>query len=242
MIEIDICMRRGDFELGLKLQSSTSALALFGPSGSGKTTLLMAMAGLLQADRGRIVLSGRTLYDSSAAIDLPPGQRALGVVFQESRLFPHLSVRENLAYGQRHRCGGVDLMNFDATVELLGLGALLARQPASLSGGEARRVAMGRALLARPAALLLDEPLTGLHRQARLDVLESLRAIKHAVHVPMLLVSHQPDEVMALADSVAMIDDGRLVAQLSPDAFRTRHLTCDALQLSSVETSGDSRL
>lgn len=241
MIDIDLSLHRGDFELAVKLRASASALALFGPSGSGKTTLLMAIAGLLRVDSGRIVLNGRTLLDSSAAIDLLPRQRALGVVFQESRLFPHLTVRENLDYGQRHGLGEVGLIDFEATVELLGLGALLERQPGSLSGGEARRVALGRALLARPTALLLDEPLTGLHRQARLDVLESLHALKRAVRVPILLVSHQPDEVLALADSVAMIDDGRLVEQLEPVAFQARHRSGEALQWSSAVTSGDSQ-
>lgn len=223
MIDIDIALRRGDFQLDAKLQSDTAALALFGPSGSGKTSILMALAGLLRPRRGRIALRGKTLFDSANGIDLPPRKRKLGVVFQDLRLFPHLSVRANLLYAGA-------AAGFDATVAMLGLEALLARKPGSLSGGEGRRVAIGRALLAQPVALLLDEPLAGLHREARDEVLHYLRRLKVELHMPLLLVSHQDDEVLALADAVALIAEGRIVEQIDIAEFAARQRSRNALQ------------
>ncbi|MDN5923608.1 MAG: ATP-binding cassette domain-containing protein [Xanthomonadales bacterium] len=222
MIDIDIELQRGDFQLDVTLASSTAALALFGPSGSGKTSILMALAGLLRPARGHITLGQQTVFDSARDINLPPRKRGLGVVFQDLRLFPHLSVRDNLLYARAAQ-------GFDATVSMLGLGSLLARKPDSLSGGEARRVAMGRALLAQPTALLLDEPLTGLHRAARDEVLHYLRKLKTELQLPLLLVSHQDDEVMALADAVALIADGRIVEQIDIAEFTARHQRRNAL-------------
>lgn len=214
MIELDFALNRGEFSLQLALQSPARALALFGASGCGKTTTLHAIAGLLRPARGRIVLDDRVLFDSQSGVDLPPAQRKLGVVFQDVRLFPHLSVRENLRYGMKRHA---DSARFDAAVQLLGLATLLSRKPGQLSGGQARRVAMGRALLANPQALLLDEPLSNLHREARAEVLEHLRGLKRELELTTILVSHQADEVLALADAVAVLDDGRLTA-LSPIA------------------------
>lgn len=214
MIELDLALNRGEFSLQLALQSPAHALALFGASGCGKTTALHTIAGLLKPARGRIALDDRVLFDSQTGVDLPPAQRDLGVVFQDVRLFPHLSVRENLRYGMK---GQADPARFDAAVQLLGLGALLWRKPGQLSGGQARRVAIGRALLANPKALLLDEPLSNLHREARAEVLEHLHGLKRELALTTILVSHQADEVLALADAVALLDDGRLTA-LSPIA------------------------
>ncbi len=207
MIELDFALTRGEFALHLALRSEARALALFGDSGCGKTSTLHAIAGLLKPSRGRIALDGRVLFDSDKRVDVPVAQRKLGVVFQDVRLFPHLSVRDNLRYGSPH---SGDSSRFDDTVQLLGLGALLKRKPDRLSGGQARRVAIGRALLCDPAALLLDEPLSNLHREARAEVLEHLRGLKREVALTTILVSHQADEVLALADAVALLDDGRL--------------------------------
>lgn len=209
MIELDIELHRGEFALCLKLASPARALALFGPSGCGKTSTLLAISGLLHPARGRIAIGGDTLFDGDTGIDLSPPRRHLGVVFQDARLFPHLSVRENLRYGMRR--GAADAP-YDEVVALLGLGALLKRRPGQLSGGEARRVAVGRALLRAPHALLLDEPLANLHREARSEVLDYLRRLKREFALTTILVTHQPDEVFALADSVARIEDGRLAA------------------------------
>ncbi|MBS0432524.1 MAG: ATP-binding cassette domain-containing protein [Proteobacteria bacterium] len=207
MIELDFALRRDEFSLQIALQSQARALALFGPSGCGKTSTLHAIAGLLKPGRGRIALDGRVLFDSRSGENVPAARRRLGVVFQEARLFPHLSVRDNLRFGMPRNSSP---RHFDAAVQLLGLGALLQRKPGRLSGGQARRVAIGRALLCEPLALLLDEPLSNLHREARAEVLQHLRGLKRELAMTTLLVSHQADEVLALADAVAQLEDGRL--------------------------------
>ena len=216
MIELDFSLTRGEFVLQLALHSEARALALFGDSGCGKTSTLHVIAGLLKPSHGRIVLDGRTLFDSRAGVNAPVAQRRVGMVFQDVRLFPHLSVRENLRYGAPHPR---DASRFDAAVQLLGLDALLKRKPDELSGGQARRVAIGRALLSQPAALLLDEPLSNLHREARAEVLEHLRGLKRELALTTILVSHQADEVLSLADAVALLDDGRLAALSSLPEF-----------------------
>ncbi len=217
MIELDLALQRGEFSLELDLVSPARTLALFGPSGCGKTTTLLAIAGLLHPQCGRIAFDGQALFDSRARIDVAVAQRGLGVVFQDARLFPHMSVRDNLRYGMPHRH---QPDRFDAAVQLLGLAGLLKRKPAQLSGGQIRRVAIGRALLREPRALLLDEPLTNLHREARAEVLDHLRGLKRELSLITILVSHQHDEVAALADAVAVIDDGRLAALHGIEAFR----------------------
>lgn len=209
MIEFDIALERGEFSLELALRSFARALALFGPSGCGKTSTLLAIAGLLRPQRGRIAINDHVLFDSRAGVDVATARRKLGVVFQDARLFPHLTVRENLRYGMPRDAAA---QAFDGVVQLLQLAALLKRRPGQLSGGQIRRVAIGRALLRQPHALLLDEPLANLHREARVEVLEYLRGLKREFALTTILVSHQPDEVIALADQVARIEDGRLVA------------------------------
>jgi molybdate transport system ATP-binding protein len=218
MIELDIRWKSRDFDLQVAFASPARHLALFGPSGSGKTSVLLAIAGLRRPDAGRIRLAGELLFDSAAGVNVVAARRGLGVVFQDGRLFPHLRVRDNLIYGQHGKNAG-DAVGFDAAVQLLGLTELLARWPATLSGGEARRVAIGRALLSRPRALLLDEPLVGLHREARAQLLEYLRRLRDEIALPTLLVSHQVDEVRALADDVVLLDDGRVAEQLPIAAF-----------------------
>ncbi|HEX7370693.1 MAG TPA: ATP-binding cassette domain-containing protein [Rhodanobacteraceae bacterium] len=216
MIDLDFALQRGEFSLELAISSPARALALFGHSGCGKTSTLLSVAGLLHPDRGRIALDGRVLFDRAAGINLKPAQRDLGVVFQDARLFPHLSARDNLRYGMPR---GTPSTAFDDVVQLLELGALLKRRPGQLSGGQIRRVAIGRALLRQPKALLLDEPLANLHREARAEVLQHLHRLKHEFALTTILVSHQPDEVIALADSVARIEDGRLLALEGAQAF-----------------------
>ncbi|MGH8184008.1 MAG: ATP-binding cassette domain-containing protein [Rhodanobacteraceae bacterium] len=228
MIGLDISLERGEFSLQLALESPARALALFGHSGCGKTSTLLAIAGLLCPRRGRIAIGERVLFDNAAGIDLPPARRELGVVFQDARLFPHLSVRENLRYGMPH--GGTSA-TFDDVVQLLELSALLKRRPSQLSGGQIRRVAIGRALLRQPRALLLDEPLANLHREARVEVLEHLRGLKRGFALTTILVSHQPDEVAALADAVARIEDGRLAALEAVETFKASVQSIDALHL-----------
>ena len=218
MIELDVTLQRGEFSLELALQSPARALALFGPSGCGKTSTLLAIAGMLQPRRGRIANDGRILFDGGANINVPPARRDLGVVFQDARLFPHLSVRDNLRYGMPRAAAPE---TFDGVVQLLDLSLLLKRKPGQLSGGQIRRVAIGRALLRQPSALLLDEPLANLHREARAEVLEHMRGLKRGFALTTILVSHQPDEVGALADSVALIGDGRLIALEDVAVFKS---------------------
>lgn len=222
MIALDLAVQRGEFALELAIESDARALALFGHSGCGKTSTLLAIAGLLRPRRGRIEIDGEALFDSAQHIDLPPARRGLGVVFQDARLFPHLSVRDNLCFGMPR---SAPVAAFDGAVQLLELAALLKRKPAQLSGGQVRRVAIGRALLRQPRALLLDEPLANLHREARAEVLEHLRGLKRGLALTTILVSHQPDEVSALADAVAIIDDGRLAALHAVTAFSAMHAT-----------------
>ena len=221
MIDVAIKHEHGSgFTLSVAFSADVRCLALFGESGAGKSSVLDAIAGLLTPACGRIVLDGRVLFDRANGIDLSVVQREIGYVFQDGRLFPHLSVRGNLLYGARARRRAP--VDFDAIVELLDLAPLLARRPDALSGGERQRVAIGRALLSAPRILLLDEPLTGLHRQARSNLLAHLSALKQALPVAMVLVSHQPDEVAALADEVVLVAAGEVVGQLDVQAFAVR--------------------
>lgn len=211
-----------DLELDIAFRSGARTLALFGDSGAGKTSVLNAVAGLLRPDHARILLDGQLLQDSTNGTCIAVVERRIGYVFQDGRLFPHLSVRGNLLYGARSR-DAIDTHAFDKAVELLALAPLLMRHPRSLSGGERQRVAIGRALLAAPQALLLDEPLTGLHLNARSEVLGYLRRLKSELKIATLLVTHQPEEVSALADEVVLLDAGRVTGKESIEEFTARH-------------------
>ncbi|MDR0701456.1 MAG: molybdenum ABC transporter ATP-binding protein [Azoarcus sp.] len=185
--------------------------ALFGPSGSGKTTLLRCMAGLEHAPDGFLDIEGQVWQDSERSIFLPAHKRPLGLVFQEASLFPHLSVRGNLEYGMK-RAGNAQGEGFDATLDLLGIRALLPRDPGQLSGGERQRVAIARALLTRPRLLLLDEPLAALDIKRKQEILPYLEALREELDIPVLYISHSPDEVARLADHLTLIENGRAIA------------------------------
>lgn len=188
--------------------------ALFGPSGAGKTSILRAVAGLLRPDAGHVEMAGKVWFDGGA-INLPPHERKLGYVFQEPRLFPHLSVARNLRFGARDRDGS-DL------VSLLGLGPLLNRRPSHLSGGEAQRVALARALLSEPQILLMDEPLAALDLGLKQEIMPYLEALRARTDIPILYVSHDIDEVTRLADRVILIEHGECqAAQPVADALAT---------------------
>ncbi len=208
-LSFDVTVERGDFRLELALEVPPGVTVLYGPSGSGKTVTLHALAGLAPA-KGRIALGGRTLLDGTTR--LPPHQRRLGLVPQEGLLFPHLSVLGNLRYG-----GERDL---DEVVSVLELGPLLDRSPRALSGGERQRVALGRALLAAPEALLLDEPLAALDRERRARIVPFLRRVKERFSAPVLYVTHALDEALALGDRACVIASGKTVAEGAPlDVF-----------------------
>ena len=183
--------------------------ALFGPSGAGKSTVLAAIAGLLRPASCRLALSGVTLADTDAGIWLPPERRRIGLVFQDAMLFPHLNVAANLRYGLRRSPPGA--IGFAAVVDLLGLAPLLARRPHTLSGGERQRVAIGRALLAQPRLLLLDEPLASLDTARRAEILPFLARLKTTLALPMLYVTHALDEVARLADHLVLLRDLRIL-------------------------------
>ena len=210
MIDVRVRKRLGDFQLDAEFKSDAMITALTGPSGSGKSSLIAAIAGLLRPEEGSIRLRDRTVFDSAARIHVPPHKRGLRVVFQESRLFPHLSVKQNLLYG-RWLAGRRSPVTLDEIVTLLGLEHLLARRPRTLSGGERQRVALGRALLADPQALLLDEPLASLDEARKQEVLPYLRRLVSGSRIPILYVTHQRDEIEALAQRVIRLEDGKVV-------------------------------
>lgn len=200
---------------GFALDASFEAPApgitvLFGASGSGKSTILACIAGLLSADRGRITLDEQTLFDRDRKIDLPAEQRRAAVVFQDARLFPHMTVRSNLLYGHRRSSGAS--IGFDAVTDLLGIAHLLDRRPRNLSGGERQRVALGRALLARPRLLLMDEPLAALDATRKQEILPFLERVRDAARVPIVYVTHALDEVDRLADTLVLLENGKVLA------------------------------
>jgi len=198
--EVDVARRLGDAEIAVSFASEAGVIALFGPSGSGKSSILNMIAGLLTPDRGRIAVGGEILFD--AKVNLPPEARHAGYVFQDGRLFPHLKVRANLLYGA---AGGDATITLKEVVDLLGLGALLGRWPRTLSGGEAQRVAIGRALLSNPRFLLLDEPLASLDRARADEIMTMIERVRDALKLPILYVSHNRAEVDRLAGQVVAI-------------------------------------
>ncbi|HEY8609962.1 MAG TPA: molybdenum ABC transporter ATP-binding protein, partial [Roseomonas sp.] len=196
--------------------------AVFGPSGCGKSTLLSAVAGLLRPDAGRVALDGTVLLDTAAGVMVPPEKRRCGVVFQDSRLFPHLSVETNLRYGMRRARRDAEGPEFEEVVTLLGIAHLLPRRPAALSGGERQRVALGRALLSRPRLLLMDEPLASLDAPRRAEVLPFLTRVRDRFRTPILYVTHALDEVDRLADHLVLMEAGRVLASDTVEALSAR--------------------
>ncbi len=213
MLSVDITRLQGAFRLQAQFSSERKAgvTALTGPSGSGKSSVLHCIAGLARPDKGRIEVGGRVLFDSARKVDVPTHLRHIGVVFQESRLFPHMSVVRNLRYGERNVSG--DGVDFDTVVELLGIGHLLDRMPGGLSGGERQRVAMGRALLTHPALLVMDEPLASLDAGRKDEILPFLGDLPQAFGVHVLYVTHSIDEVLRLADELVILEHGTVRAR-----------------------------
>jgi molybdate transport system ATP-binding protein len=213
-LDIDVEHARGSFRLAARFAAQPGVTALFGRSGSGKSTLVDIVAGLIRPQRGRIVIDGTTLVDTDSGVFVPKHRRRIGYVFQDSRLFPHLSVRQNLLYGRWFSRGGEGGVagDFGSIVELLGIGHLIERKPDSLSGGERQRVAIGRALLAHPRLLLMDEPLASLDEQRRAEILPYIERLRDAAGVPILYVSHSVAEVARLATTVVILSEGKVTA------------------------------
>jgi molybdate transport system ATP-binding protein len=215
MLDLKLAHSFDRFRLDINLSAPAGVTALFGASGAGKTTIIQSVAGLLSPDAGRIVLDGEVLFDRETGVSRPPQQRQLGYVFQEPRLFPHMTVMRNLTYGPRARGLARDPGHFDEIVDLLGLDYVLERHPAALSGGEKQRVALGRALLSKPKILLLDEPLSALDSARKDEILPFLEKLRDQAKIPMLYVSHSVSEVARLANHVAILENG-LIRRFGP--------------------------
>lgn len=211
-LDIRLTHAFGGFDLDVALSVPAGVTVLFGPSGSGKTTVANAVAGLLRPDRGRIAVGDWVLLDTAARRDLPPHRRRLGYIFQDGRLFPHLTVRQNLLYGRWFAPRGARTESLSRVVDMLGIGALLQRHPGALSGGEKARVAIGRALLAGPRLILADEPLAALDDARKAEILPYFERLRDEVSVPILYVSHATAEVARLATTVVALRGGRVVA------------------------------
>ncbi|MBE9605141.1 molybdenum ABC transporter ATP-binding protein [Acetobacteraceae bacterium H6797] len=222
---LDLAFRHAfpGFTLDAAIQAPTPGVTvIFGPSGCGKSTILAGVAGLLRPDAGHLSLDGQVMFDAGRRIMLPPEKRRFGMVFQESRLFPHLSVETNLRYGLRRAPRDSEGPGFEEVVSLLGIAHLLTRRPASLSGGEKQRVALGRALLSRPRLLLMDEPLAALDAGRKAEVLPFLSRLRDRLNIPLLYVTHALDEVDQLADTLVLMENGRVLASGSLEALSAR--------------------
>lgn len=212
MLSVDVEKQLGDFNLAISFTSDGLVTGLFGNSGAGKTSIVNMIAGLTKPDRGRISLDGDVLDDSASGLHVPPHRRRIGYVFQDARLFPHLSVRQNLDYGRRMNGLDHDASAEKHTIDLLDIGHLLDRRPAQLSGGERQRVALGRALLAKPRLLLLDEPLGSLDEERKAEILPYFIRLRDDASVPMVFVSHDAGEMRRLATNVVILKRGKVVA------------------------------
>jgi molybdate transport system ATP-binding protein len=217
-LSVDVRKRQGAFQLDVAFEAPDGVTALFGRSGSGKTSLVNAVAGLAAPDNGRVAVQGETLFDARAGHSVPVHARRIGYVFQEARLFPHLDVRRNLLYGRRAR-GLSGEGALDHVAELLGLAPLLARRPGALSGGEAQRVAIGRALLSEPRLLLMDEPLAALDAPRKNEILPYLERLRAETGLPILYVSHNLSEVARLATHIVVLEEGRVLKSGSAEAL-----------------------
>jgi molybdate transport system ATP-binding protein len=211
-LEVDVVHQQGAFRLDAHFTSDGRVTALFGPSGAGKTTLVNCLAGLIRPTSGRLVVEGEVLFDSHAGVDVPPHRRRIGYVFQEGRLFPHLTVRQNLLYGWWFTPRAERREQLDPVVDLLGLRPFLHRRPARLSGGEKQRVALGRALLASPRLLLMDEPLASLDAARKDEILPYIERLRDETRIPVVYVSHGVVEVARLAATLVVLSNGTVAA------------------------------
>ncbi len=223
MLEIKVEKKLGAFAVHVAFfTGEVGVTALFGRSGAGKTSVINMVAGLISPDIGHITVKGRKLFDSEQAIDVPPEKRRCGYIFQDGRLFPHLTVRSNLTYGMKLVSRSERYVGYDQVVDLLGIGHLLSRRPAKLSGGEKQRVAIGRALLTSPHILLMDEPLASLDSARKDEVLPFISRLSREVSIPILYVTHSLDEILNLADTVVLLDSGQVAAEGSVEEVMSR--------------------
>jgi molybdate transport system ATP-binding protein len=234
-LAVDIKHRLGTFLLDAQFETGGGLIALFGRSGSGKTSIINTIAGLVRPERGRVTIDGAVLFDTARGAFVPRHRRRIGYVFQEGRLFPHLTVRQNLLYGRWFAPRAKRGDELERVVDLLGIGALLERRPGRLSGGEKQRVAIGRALLADPRLLLMDEPLASLDEARKAEILPYIERLRDQSKVPIIYVSHSIAEVARLATTVVLLSDGK-VAAVGPTAEIMRRL--DLLPLTDRAEAG----
>ncbi|MBI1210565.1 MAG: molybdenum ABC transporter ATP-binding protein [Alphaproteobacteria bacterium] len=211
MIEVDIKKRLGAFSLDVQFEGGEGVTALFGRSGAGKSSIVKAIVGLLRPDAGRIRVGDMVFFDSNVGVDVPVNRRRVGIVFQDGRLFPHMTVRQNLLYGFE-RAVGEKRISLDAVLGVLDIAPLLERRPVTLSGGERQRVALGRALLSQPQLLLMDEPMASLDEGRKAEALPYFEILNSEFGIPILYVSHDVGEVVRLASDIVLIDAGQVVA------------------------------
>lgn len=212
MLEVDVRKGLGGFAVDARFSADAGVTALFGRSGAGKTSIVQMLAGLRAPDSGRIALDGTVLFDSDRRVDVRPERRHIGYIFQDARLFPHMTVRRNLEFGRRRRRGAAPAATPGPVVEVLGIGHLLERGVHDLSGGERQRVAIGRALLASPRLLLMDEPLASLDSERKREIIPFIERVQRQFAIPTIYVSHAMEEILELAANVVLVDDGRVVA------------------------------
>lgn len=208
---VDVEQRLGTFELAARFESAGRLTALFGPSGSGKTSIINMIGGLARPRRGLIRADDRVLVDTARGLALPAHKRRIGYVFQDSRLFPHMTVAQNLKYGRWFSPAGERYADMDAIVEMLGIGALLDRRPAALSGGEMQRVSIGRALLASPRLMLMDEPLSSLDDSRKQEIMPYIERLRDETRIPIVYVSHSIAEVARLATDIVVLSQGKVL-------------------------------
>ncbi|WP_027713817.1 molybdenum ABC transporter ATP-binding protein [Desulfuromonas sp. TF] len=223
-LSVSLEKRYKDFDLAVDFATEGNRLGVFGRSGSGKSTLVHMLAGLTPPDRGVIELDGEILYSSEKRISAPPEQRRISVVFQNGHLFPHLSVRRNLLYGYRRTPASRRKVDPEALIEALDLGDLLERSAETLSGGERQRVALGRAVLASPRLLLMDEPLSALDEGLKYQIIPYLRAVFEQFDIPFLLISHSMNEMQLLADEVIVLHRGKVSDHSTPDELARKRM------------------
>ena len=232
-LQLSVADGQRRFELDVAFASDAPVIALYGPSGAGKSLTLQAMAGLLQAQRGHVRIGGRTLFDRAAGIDIAAAGRRIGYLFQSYALFPHLSVRDNVAFGLTSWRRGLDRkahMRVDEMLENFGLAAMAHSRPASLSGGQQQRVALARALACEPGVLLLDEPFAALNPMLRQQLREELAQLRAAWQIPLVMVSHDIDDVLALANVALLMDQGRVVREVDLDRAQSREIVRQTLE------------
>jgi len=234
-IEVDVAHRLGVFTLEARFTSEGRLTALFGQSGAGKTSLVNVIGGLIRPNRGRVAVDGTTLVDTASGIFVPTHRRRAGYVFQEGRLFPHLTVRQNLMFGRWFRAPQERRVQLETVLDLLGIGHLLQRRPGALSGGEKQRVAIGRALLASPRLLLMDEPLAALDDARKSEILPFIERLRDEANIPIVYVSHSLAEVSRLPNSIVVLRDGRVVAVGDPAEVLSR---TDLVPQDAVEEAG----